>query len=227
MAGAERSGVPAAHEGLFKRIWGSDTDPDQETRGRILLAAASLFANRGYAGTAVREIVESAGVTKPTLYYYFKNKEDLYVRVLDHITASFRNLVDSTLSGPGSVRGRLLALFDSTYALFREQLDLVRLVYSVLYGPQGAAPAYDFHSEHVYLDQVVRDILLLGVEAGELRAENLEEALFMLLGMLDSMSCMLVMEPIRPPFSTQDIGRLIDLVFDGARGVLRPKEGNT
>ncbi len=92
---------------------------------------------------------------------------------------------------------------------------------------QGAAPAYDFHSTHIYVDQVVREILLRGVEAGELRGENLEEALFMLLGMLDSMSCMLVMEPIRPPFSTQDIGRLIDLVFDGARGVLRPKEGNT
>jgi TetR/AcrR family transcriptional regulator len=227
MTVAERSDVPAAHEGLFKRIWGSDTDPDQETRGRILLAAAGLFANKGYAATAVREIVEAAGVTKPTLYYHFKNKEDLYVRVLDHITASFRSLVDETLSGPGSVRGRLLALFDSTYTLFREQLDLVRLVYSVFYGPQGAAPAYDFHSEHVYLDQVVRDILLLGVEAGELSAENLDEALFMLLGMLDSMSCMLVMEPIRPPFSTQDIGRLIDLVFDGARGVLRPKEGNS
>ncbi len=80
MAGAERSDVPAAHEGLFNRIWWSDTDRDQETRGRILLAAASLFANKGYAGTAVREIVAAAGVTKPTLYYYFKNKEDLYVR---------------------------------------------------------------------------------------------------------------------------------------------------
>lgn len=227
MVGAERSDVPAAHEGLFNRIWWSDSDRDQETRGRILLAAASLFANKGYAGTAVREIVAAAGVTKPTLYYHFKNKEDLYVRLLDHVTASFRGLVDVTLSGPGSVRERLLALFDSTYALFREQLDLVRLVYSVFYGPQGAAPAYDFHSTHIYVDQVVREILLRGVEAGELRSENLDEALFMLLGMLDSMSCMLVMEPIRPPFSTQDIGRLIDLVFDGARGLLRPKEGNT
>ena len=58
-----------------------------------------------------------------------------------------------------------------------------------------------------------------GVEKGE----NLEEAVFMLLGIMDSLSCMLVMEPARPSFTSQDIARLIDLVFEGARGTLRPR----
>ena len=42
---------------------------EQKNKERILIAAATLFANKGYAGTSVREIVEAAGVTKPTLYY--------------------------------------------------------------------------------------------------------------------------------------------------------------
>jgi TetR/AcrR family transcriptional regulator len=216
------SGLPALDRSIFQREAGGG-DSDQETRERILLAAANLFANKGYAGTAVREIVEAAGVTKPTLYYYFKNKEDLYVRLLDHATATFLQLVEAALAGPGGVRERMVTLYSTIYAVFRERLDAVRLVYAMLYGPQGAAPVYDFSKTNQYLDSVVRQILHEGVTAGELRVENLEEAVFMLLGLMDSLSCMLVMEPVRPPFTTQDIGRLIDLVFDGARGTLRPR----
>jgi AcrR family transcriptional regulator len=184
------------------------------------------LANKGYAGTAVRDIVAAAGVTKPTLYYYFKNKEDLYVRLMDYATATFLQLVDAALAGPGGVRERMVALYSNIYAVFRERLDAVRLVYSMLYGPQGAAPAYDFSKTHQYLDGVVREILQEGVAAAELQGENLEEAVFMLLGMMDSLSCMLVMEPARPAFTLRDIGRLIDLVFDGVRGTLRPRGGD-
>ena len=48
------------------------------TRGS-LSAARELFARKGYSGTSVREIVAAADVTKPVLYYYFRNKEGLYL----------------------------------------------------------------------------------------------------------------------------------------------------
>jgi AcrR family transcriptional regulator len=51
------------------------------TRGRILETATDLFAEKGYAGTYVREIVEKAGVSKPALYYYFKSKEGLFYAI--------------------------------------------------------------------------------------------------------------------------------------------------
>ncbi len=41
-----------------------------DTRARILCHALQLFASRGYDATGVQEIVEAAGVTKPTLYHY-------------------------------------------------------------------------------------------------------------------------------------------------------------
>ena len=55
------------------------TDPRQ----RLLDAGLKLFANRGYAGTAVQDITEEAKVTKPTLYYYFENKEGLFQALVD------------------------------------------------------------------------------------------------------------------------------------------------
>ena len=43
---------------------------DSTTRRQVLQAALKRFAECGYEGTSVQEIVEAANVTKPTLYYY-------------------------------------------------------------------------------------------------------------------------------------------------------------
>ena len=51
-------------------------------RQRLLDAAAELFNGKGYAATTVREIVKAAGVTKPVLYYYFKNKEGIFLELM-------------------------------------------------------------------------------------------------------------------------------------------------
>ncbi|MGB3307933.1 MAG: TetR/AcrR family transcriptional regulator [Thermomicrobiales bacterium] len=45
------------------------------TRETILAGALDLFADRGYSGVGVEELAASAGVTKPTLYHYFGNKQ--------------------------------------------------------------------------------------------------------------------------------------------------------
>ena len=54
---------------------------EKGARARLLEAATALFAEKGYASTYVREIVTRAGVTKPVLYYYFKNKGGLFYSI--------------------------------------------------------------------------------------------------------------------------------------------------
>jgi len=44
----------------------------------ILDSALELFSAKGYEGVAVSELTASAGITKPTLYYYFGSKEGLF-----------------------------------------------------------------------------------------------------------------------------------------------------
>jgi len=48
------------------------------TRRRILKVALKHFAEYGYPGASIQRIVTDAKITKPTLYYYFRNKKDLY-----------------------------------------------------------------------------------------------------------------------------------------------------
>jgi len=53
---------------------------------RLLAAALTLFAERGFEGASVQEVVATAGVTKGAMYHYFSSKDDLlyeiYARVL-------------------------------------------------------------------------------------------------------------------------------------------------
>lgn len=55
----------------------------QAKRARILDAAFEVFAARGFSGASMDEIARTAGVSKPTLYTYFGDKEGLFTALLD------------------------------------------------------------------------------------------------------------------------------------------------
>lgn len=50
---------------------------DYSNREKILSCAQQLFFEKGYDAVGVQEIVDMAGITKPTMYYYFKSKHGL------------------------------------------------------------------------------------------------------------------------------------------------------
>ncbi len=59
-----------------------------DNRSTLLKCALDLFAARGYDGVGVQEIVEAAGVTKPTLYHYFGSKQGLLQALLEEIRSA-------------------------------------------------------------------------------------------------------------------------------------------
>ena len=77
-------------------------------RDRLLTAALELFTAKGYAATTVREIVAAAGVSKPALYYYFGNKEGIYLTLMQNTYDTFRELTSFLTAHPGSTRERLI-----------------------------------------------------------------------------------------------------------------------
>jgi AcrR family transcriptional regulator len=56
---------------------------DLSTKARILAAAESLFAERGFAGTAIRDIAKRSGLNGASLYNHFPSKQALYEAVLE------------------------------------------------------------------------------------------------------------------------------------------------
>lgn len=82
-----------------------------ETRGRLLAAAAAVFAERGVEGASVDGIAEAAGRTSGALYAHFGSKEGLLLELLE----SWRNQVSTATSAElfraRTVDERLLALW--------------------------------------------------------------------------------------------------------------------
>lgn len=208
---------PLLGRSLFARAPLPCASEEQENRERILLAAAALFADKGYAGTSVREIVEAAGVTKPTLYYYFKNKEDLYIHLMDLAVETFCWVLTQSVKRPGDVRDQLAGLLADLHALFRENLDLLRLVSSMFFGPKGAAPPYDFHRIDEHFDRVILEKLDAQIQQGQLLEANRPLVLLLLGGFVQAMSYVLVWEPQKADFTLRDFRQIIDILFDGAR----------
>ncbi|HEV2176058.1 MAG TPA: TetR family transcriptional regulator [Terriglobia bacterium] len=79
-----------------------------ETRAAILAAAERIFAERGLAGARTDAIAARAGVNKALLYYYFKDKDALYLAVLDDQFSEFHRQAMQVLESEGSARSVLL-----------------------------------------------------------------------------------------------------------------------
>ena len=62
----------------------------ERTRAEIIEVATREFADKGYDGARVDEIAAKMSTTKRMIYYYFGNKEQLYVEVLEHAYAGIR-----------------------------------------------------------------------------------------------------------------------------------------
>lgn len=65
-----------------------------DTRRRILGVALELFGTEGYAGTSIRDITERMGLTKASLYYHFRSKEE----ILDAITRPIKQELEELLT---------------------------------------------------------------------------------------------------------------------------------
>jgi len=59
-----------------------DIPEDPGTREYILSVASRLFSERGFANVSIRDICDDAGVTPPSIYYYFGNKDQLFQAVI-------------------------------------------------------------------------------------------------------------------------------------------------
>lgn len=61
------------------------TDKGTETRRRILDVAARAFAERGYSGISLNDVIRQTGLTKGGFYFHFDSKASLALAVLDHL----------------------------------------------------------------------------------------------------------------------------------------------
>ena len=119
----------------------------EQTRERILEAAADVFADKGYVGAAVDDIVRASDTSKGSFYFHFPNKRGIFSALLDHLTTRLFARVEAAVSGEGDPIRRLDAALGAALTAFAQRKRLARLL---LIEAAGLGHAMDEHLMQVH-----------------------------------------------------------------------------
>lgn len=188
---------------------------DQPTRQRLLDAALELFSRKGYAATSVRELVEAAGVTKPVLYYYFRNKEDIYLALIQNGLEEFHQTACRLKAASGPLRERITGYCTGLLDIFMARLQVARLMYAIYYGPPQGAPPVDFDAAFSAMLLDVAAMLQEGITTGELAGISVEDAAWSIVSILNTTMEEQLCHSDRPRLDRDSLQRMLALLFRG------------
>lgn len=142
-----------------------------DSRKLILEAAFEAFAENGYDGTSMDDIVKRSGLSKGTLYWHFKNKHDLFVATLNAAMGGLDAMTaDALQETDRPVHVHLRELFIATAEAFTADLRWTRLLANAFFQSAQSEGAQQVLLEmyQQYIDMVA-DALQLGIDRGDLR----------------------------------------------------------
>jgi TetR/AcrR family transcriptional regulator len=179
----------------------------------ILQAAVRLFARKGYEATSTREIVEAAGVTKPMIYYYFKNKEGLYEAVLTRFLSQFSARLRTVVDEPRDPRDYLTEVVWAHLDYFHEHRDFAKFFYAVFFGPDESALAVSLMSATREVQDLLIEACQKAAATGLVKPERLEDLVTALNGMIN----LWVIATVKHGAEiTRDVAvQIVDLILDG------------
>ena len=192
-------------------------DTSANVRQRLLDAALQLFSTKGYAATSVRELVEAAGVTKPVLYYYFKNKEGLYLVLMGDALGDFFQVAEQARTAPGSVTERICGYCTALLDIFIERLPVARLVYAIYYGPPQGAPHIDFEASFSTMLAHMEQLVSEGISTGEFKQVSPPDAAWAIVALLNTTMEEQFNQTRQVRVDRSGLLRLLSLLFEGIR----------
>lgn len=145
----------------------SEQAPDAlETRDKIIYDAKKLFMQRGYSAISISHIVEAVGVTKPTLYYYFPDKEHLYTAVLTSMIETGSPHFSCVLDDPNLSLAKKLETITKGYLEFSgTSVNMLLRDAAEYLNPQNARIVQDCYYTHVL--KPFTDMFENGIKNGE------------------------------------------------------------
>ena len=148
----------------------------EQRKLQILDAAEEVFTKKGFEEARMEDIAEQTGLSKGTLYLYFKSKEDLILAILDRIFQVEFKQLEGINSQEGSASDAIWKFTDLITKDVLVLLRLVPIVYSFL--------ALAFRNRYVqralknYVDRYISNLVPIiqrGIDSGEFRPVDAQE----------------------------------------------------
>lgn len=140
--------------------------------GELLEAALAAFSEGGYRATSLAEVAARAGVSKGTIYLYFRNKEDLLLQALTfYLDTASRRSVEHVEVEPGSYAAKLAALLRKFWRVSQdpEWARVYRLVSGEIAAEHPAVFRRWAEAGAARLWQIAEQLVVEGQRTGEFR----------------------------------------------------------
>jgi AcrR family transcriptional regulator len=187
----------------------------EDTRQRILDAAAQMFAEEGYARATTRALAAAAGVNEVTLFRHFGNKRNLFAAVVEEYAApGLTAALQPELSG--DYRQDLVTMGSEVLNLMLERRDAVRLM---LCEAEHFPQVREVIAQNPRrLRQALSAYLRMQVEQGQVRRLHTEAAAQAFWGMFFaySISLWLLDEAVQPELEPEElVAQFVDIFVRG------------
>ncbi len=159
---------------------GAETITDPSIKNRLLAAAKTLFAQKGFAGTSVREICSAADASVPMINHYFDSKQGLYDAILGELSAeSFDvpvRMIEGNLRSREEFLTKLELFISETLNALMAQAPVFRII-----AREGGQFA-DLRKVHKALEQFLSSAQEKGYLRASLRTDLITGLIFDRLG---------------------------------------------
>lgn len=111
-----------------------------ETRQQLLRAALKRFAHSGYAASSVQHIVDEAKVSKPALYYHFRDKAGLFEALVHEAHEERFRVMQAAVAKGGDFRQQAENILIGLFECFRKNRELMRIAFATMFAAPGEVP---------------------------------------------------------------------------------------
>lgn len=192
---------------------------DSSTRRHLLQAALKSFADRGYAATSVRQIVDDARVSKPALYYYFKDKAGLFNALVDQAHDERFQLMQEAANRGETLAEKLEEIAAAVFDFSVRNRELMRLAFATAFAASGEAPGQTKCREKGKRTfEFFQNLIEGGQASGELDPRfSVQELAMGIYGQLNSHVMIRLLVP-ECPLDRQTAKQIVRLFLKGAAG---------
>ena len=151
----------------------------------VLQTSVQMFIEKGYRQTSLDDVAKKLKITKPALYYYFHNKEEIYLECYRRGIAMTQQSLERIRSHEGSGLEKVTGFIQTYTVIIANDFGrfLVRQDDREL-SPKAQA---EVRAEKRKIDQSLRSFIEQGVEDGSVRSCNVRLASFSLAGAIHSL----------------------------------------
>ena len=156
----------------------------------IKKAALKLFSEKGFYSTSTRELTEAAGVSKGTLYWHWKSKEEVAFSLVSDMLGDFLELIERARDEKGPVIGRMERMVAAVAELYYKETDYLRLLWKFradrhyIFSPDYTEKVTSYY---VRIRKGLESLVEQGMKSGEFRKVDSKQMAFIILGVTEGL----------------------------------------